>query len=99
MREIYTQRDCAYFVHQVFTECGLVFPSTPTRYFPPMNYFVQVKTPLAGDIVVYAEHMGIYAQPNKMIIADPAGQQVTVALVNSFLNFHAYYRWYQDARR
>ena len=99
LKEIYMQRDCAHFVHQIFTECGLIFPETPTRYFPPMSYFVPVKTPLAGDVVVYADHMGIYARDNKIIIADPGPQLVTVAMVNSFLNFGGFYRWYQDARR
>jgi cell wall-associated NlpC family hydrolase len=94
--EIFSQRDCSHFIHLIFTECGLVYPHTSTRYFPPINYFTQVKTPLAGDIVLYAEHMGIYAPTNKIIIADPAAQQILVSTTASFLNFKGYYRWYQD---
>jgi hypothetical protein len=97
--EIYAQRDCANFIHEVFTECGLVYPDTPTRYFPPFSYFLQVKTPLTGDIVLYAEHMAIYASNGKIIIADPASQLVQASTVSSFLNFKGYYRWFQDYRR
>lgn len=94
--EIFAQRDSAHFVHQVFFECGLIYPQTSTRYFPPISYFHPVKTPLAGDIVLYAEHMGIYALNNKIVLADPAAQLVLVSTTASFLNFKGYYRWYQD---
>jgi hypothetical protein len=97
--ELFSQRDSSHFVHEIFTECGLVYPHTITRYFPPINYFTRVNTPLAGDVVVYAEHMGIYAQNNKFILADPAEQQVLVSTTSSFLNFVGYYRWYQDLKK
>jgi hypothetical protein len=97
--EIFSQRDSSHFVHQIFTECGLAYPHTVSRYFPPSSYFKRVNTPLAGDIVLYAEHMGIYAQNNKIILADPASQQVLVSTISSFLNLVGYYRWYQDLKK
>ncbi len=98
-REIYSKRDGSYFVHDMFTESGLPYPYTATRYFPPHPYFVQVSTPLEGDVVVYAEHMGIYMGGNKMISAEPGPEAVHITATSDYLNFLGYYRWFQDYRR
>jgi hypothetical protein len=98
MSEIFARRDSSYFVHLVFTECGLAFTYTAIRYWPPHPWFVRVRNPLPGDIALYAEQMGIYAGQGKMIIAEPGPEKVTVAAVTGFLNFVGYFRWYQDAK-
>jgi len=99
IEEIFAQRDSSHFVHQVFFECGLVYPHTVSRYFPPTGYFIQVKTPLAGDVVLYAGEMGIYGLNNKIIIADPGEQRILVSSISSYLNFIGCYRWYQDVKK
>ena len=60
----YSDLDCSNFVHKAYAAAGLSYPYRNTATFQTLtHYFRELKAeelPEAGDVVLYAAHMGIY---------------------------------------
>jgi hypothetical protein len=57
---IRTKPDCSHLVHLLYARAGLIYPYEDSRVlYRGVNDFQRVKTPQAGDLVVWLGHVGI----------------------------------------
>jgi hypothetical protein len=59
-RRIRSKPDCSHLVHLLYARAGLIYPYEDSRVlYHGINDFQRVKTPQAGDLVVWLGHVGI----------------------------------------
>ncbi len=59
-KRIRTKPDCSHLVHQLYAHAGLIYPYEDSRVlYRGVSDFQRVKTPQAGDLVVWLGHVGI----------------------------------------
>lgn len=59
-KRIRSKPDCSHLVHLLYSRAGLIYPYEDSRVlYRGVNDFQRVKTPQAGDLVVWLGHVGI----------------------------------------
>lgn len=59
-KRIRSKPDCSHLVHQLYGRAGLIYPYEDSRVlYRGISDFQRVKTPQAGDLVVWLGHVGI----------------------------------------
>lgn len=65
-KRIRSKPDCSHLVHQLYARAGLIYPYEDSRVlYRGVNDFQRVKTPQAGDLVVWVGHVGIVLSPEE----------------------------------
>jgi len=65
-RQIRPKPDCSHLVHQIYARAGLIYPYEDSRVlYRGISDFKRVKTPQAGDLVVWLGHVGIVLSPEE----------------------------------
>ena len=63
-RELDYKPDCSHLVHDVYQSAGLNYPYAPSSdLYAGLTEFARVKTPQAGDLIVWPGHVGIVVDP------------------------------------
>lgn len=65
-KRIRSKPDCSHLVHLLYSRAGLIYPYEDSRVlYRGVNDFQRVKTPQAGDLVVWLGHVGIVLSPEE----------------------------------
>jgi hypothetical protein len=65
-KRIRSKPDCSHLVHLLYARAGLIYPYEDSRVlYGGISDFQRVKTPQAGDLVVWLGHMGIVLSPEE----------------------------------
>jgi hypothetical protein len=65
-KRIRPKPDCSHLVHLLYTRAGLIYPYEDSRVlYRGVGDFQRVKTPQAGDLVVWLGHVGIVLSPEE----------------------------------
>jgi len=65
-RRIRSKPDCSHLVHLLYARAGLIYPYEDSRVlYHGISDFQRVKTPQAGDLVVWLGHVGIVLSPEE----------------------------------
>lgn len=76
--------DCSHFVHRIYVEAGINYPYTTTKGNWKVAGFVEVTTPLKGDLILWKGHVGIVNDPlGKTFIGSQTTKGVSIASYNS----------------
>jgi hypothetical protein len=67
-KRIRTKPDCSHLVHLLYARAGLIYPYEDSRVlYRGVSDFKRVKTPQAGDLVVWLGHVGIVLSAEEKI--------------------------------
>jgi len=65
-KRMQSKPDCSHLVHQLYARAGLIYPYEDSRVlYRGVSDFQRVKTPQAGDLVVWMGHVGIVLSPDE----------------------------------
>ncbi|HEY2169487.1 MAG TPA: NlpC/P60 family protein [Candidatus Angelobacter sp.] len=65
-KRIHPKPDCSHLVHLLYARAGLIYPYEDSRVlYRGISDFQRVKTPQAGDLVVWLGHVGIVLSPEE----------------------------------
>lgn len=65
-RRIRTKPDCSHLVHLLYARAGLIYPYENSHVlYRGISDFKRVKTPQAGDLVVWLGHVGVVLSPEE----------------------------------
>jgi len=65
-KQIRTKPDCSHLVHLLYARAGLIYPYENSRVlYRGISDFKRVRTPQAGDLVVWLGHVGVVLSPEE----------------------------------